>query len=251
MDPDDPRCAAGVPSERRCRLCGWHEGLRPPASLRQADAARRALAAWALEEGEPDVGVFVRGSFGAEPDEVVAKLVRGDVVPTTFDVIAFLFPSAGGAAVQRSIATIDGAPGEAPASAPAAPAAVDPRLAARVLVSVMVADGTLRAGERRFIVQFLERDGLPPFGDDELRVWRPSELGPPPSPELRDRILEAAVHLMHLDRERDGSEWRVVRTFARAWGVDDAVLDRWDRKYGRRYGSAMGRLGQLLLRLFR
>lgn len=254
MDPNDPQCAAGIPSERRCRMCGWQEGVRPPANLRDASAALAALQAWAVEEGEPDVGVFARGSFGAEADEVVARLVRGDAVPTTFDVIAFLFPSGGAASIQRAVertVVVDRAPEtRAEPTLAVEPEVTDPRTPARVLVSVMVADGTLRAGERRFIVQFLEREGLPPLAPDDLRVWRPSELGPVPEPAMRDRVLEAAVHLMHLDRERDGSEWRVVRTFARAWGVDDQRLDQWDRRYDRRYSSAMGRLGQLLVRLF-
>lgn len=264
MDPAHPACASGVPSDRRCRMCGWHEVASPsgepmipkipPAKLRDARTALQALRSWAAEEGETDVGIFVRGSFGAEPDEIVDRLVRGDPVPTTFDVIAFLFPSAGGASVQRAIERLG--EGEPPVAAVApvdrtAPAPADVRTPARLLVSVMVADGTIRAGERRFLVRFLEQEGLPPFASGDLRVWRPSELGPAPEPELRDRVLEAAVHLMHLDRERDGSEWRVIRTFARAWGVDDARLDGWDRAYERRYGPLISRLGRWIVRLLR
>jgi hypothetical protein len=289
MDPSHPACAFGVPSDRRCRMCGWQEvaaplpggsgcprcrgeladgadacpacgfvptviPVTPPANLRDAARALAALEAWAAEEGEADLGVFARGSFGAEPEQVVARLVAGEVVPSTFDVIAFLFPSSGGAAVQRSVerrvVVVDPEPQQV-AEASMVPGVADPRTPARVLVSVMVADGTLRAGERRFIVQFLNREGLPPLSAEDLRVWRPSELGPAPDPAVCERVIEAAVHLMHLDRERDGSEWRVIRTFARAWGIEDHRLDRWDRAYDRRYRSTMSRLGELLARLFR
>jgi hypothetical protein len=166
-------------------------------------------------------------------------------------VIAFLFPGAGGA-VSRSLErtqVVDGLPAaEAPEPAPR-PAA-DPRTAVRLLVSVMVADGSLRAGERTFVVRFLEREGLPPLAPEDLRVWRPAELGAPPDAALCDRALEAAVHLMHLDRERDGSEWTVVREFARAWSVPEQRLSEWDRRYGQRYTGIMARLAKLLDSLF-
>ncbi len=256
MDPLDPGCAAGVPSERRCRLCAWTElrgrPVGAPEDLTDPDRARAALARWAAEDGEPDVDVFCTANLGGDAAHVVALLGRRDPVPTTFDVIAFLFPGAGGGSVGRALdhtPIVDGLPGDAPVEAAPVAAPMDPRTPARLLVSVMVADGTLRSGERTFVLRFLEREGFPPLAPDDLRVWRPAELGPVPEPALRDRLLEAAVHLMHLDRERDGSEWTVVREFARAWGVPEATLAGWDRGYERRYASAMGRLARLLDRV--
>lgn len=254
-----PSCDAPLPEDLRgaCPSCGWTPRVARVADaldLRDAGRARQALVRWATEEGEPDLERFCLANMGVPVDEVVSRLVAGEGVGTTFDVIAFLFPGAGGAAgaaPDRPV-VVDGraAAPEAPAPVPRErPAEMDRRTPARVLVSVMVADGTLRSGERAFVLAFLEREGLPPMTADDLRVWRPSELGPPPPPPIRDRLLEAAVHLMHLDRERDGSEWRVIRTFARAWGVPDADLEAWDRRYDRRYGSPMARLGRLLDRL--
>jgi hypothetical protein len=33
------------------------------------------------------------------------------------------------------------------------------------------------------------------------------------------------IELAHVDRERDGTEWRVVREFARRWGYPMAELE--------------------------
>jgi hypothetical protein len=127
----------------------------------------------------------------------------------------------------------------------------DPRTPARLLASVMVADGSLRAVERRFIAELLERERLAPLASDDLHVWRPSELGAPPDDALRDRLLEAAIHLMYADGQRDDSEWRVICTFGRAWGAPEERLDGWDERYARRYGSLLGRLGRALSSLLR
>ena len=102
-----------------------------------------------------------------------------------------------------------------------------------------------------FIEQFLERGGFEPLSQADLRLWRPAELEPPPPAEERERILEAAVHLAHLDRERDGSEWKVIHAFATAWGIDEARLKAWDTAYDRRYATAMTRLWRSLSRLVR
>ena len=296
FDPAHPATAFGVPVDRRCRLCGWHEQAAPltaatggcpgcgapmdpdtmeasrcpacafspavrrvadPADLARAEPARAALARWAAEEGESDLDVFCRGGFGGEPHEIVAKLVAREPVPTLFDVVAFLFPTGGGggsAPVHRAVdrrptsGTSGDAPFEAPAASDRPPVAAT--LAGRVLASVMVADGVVRQVERRVADLFLAQRGLPPLTPDDLRVWRPSDLGPPPDDALRDAVLEAAVRLMHADGQRDDAEWRVVRTFAAAWGASESRLDAWDRQSERRFGSTSARLGRTLNRWF-
>ncbi len=243
--------------EAPCPHCGYSPTLNEvhlPSDLTDATAALAALTRWATEEGEPDVESFCTANMGAPSAQVVAWLGAGEVVPTTFDVIAFLFPGGGGGGGASPVASATptdrrrdsepSSPGVAPTPEP-----MDPRTPARVLVSVMVADGALRAGEHTFVLRWLEREGLPAMESSDLRVWRPTELGTPPEPELRDRVLEAAVHLMHLDRQRDGSEWRVVEAFARAWGVDPHTLRAWDRRYDKRYRSPMRSLMAVLDRL--
>ncbi len=258
MDPAFPPCREGIPQWRRCRACGFEERAdgegalsttRAPLDLRSAEVARAALGRWAAEEGEGDVERFCTANLGGGVDEVLVRLGRGEVVGTTFDVIAFLFPHAGagaggGDALPR---VVDGLPPEVAAPPARAPeVAMDPHTPARFLVSVMLADGALRSGERRFVDGFLLRNEWPALRAEDLRVWRPLELGSPPPAALRDRLLEAAVHLMHLDRVRDGNEWRVVKAFASAWGLPEQRLREWDARYGRRYSSVMQRLGALV-----
>ena len=55
----------------------------------------------------------------------------------------------------------------------------------------------------------------------------------------------------HLDRERDGSEWKVITAYAAAWGVSEERLRRWDVAYDRRYATVMSRLWRSLSKLVR
>jgi len=260
-----PACQKPLPEAARfgeapCPHCDY-EPLRMevhgPLDLGDQAAARAALVRWAEEEGVP-VDDFCAANMGRPADEVVQLLVQRRPVPTSFDVIAYLFPSgaAGGAAsMARTPEVVDLPPVEVvepdPVVVGGGEAPMHPRTPARVLVSVMLADGELRAGERQFVNRFLQLHDLEPLSHNDLRVWRPLELGPQPPPELRDRILEAAVHLAHLDRERDGSEWKVLSAFARAWGVTDDQLGVWDKQYDRRYATTMNRLWRSLTRLVR
>jgi tellurite resistance protein len=254
-----PACARPLPEAARdggpCPACGCAPAVRrvaEPLDLRDPVRAAEALARWAAAEGESDPAVFCRANLGGDLDATVARLVAGAPVPTTFDVIAFLFPSGeaqGRGGSQRSV--VDRAPEIAvPTERTARPVVEDLRAAARVLVSVMVADGELRAGERQFVERFLQTEGLPPFETDDLRVWRPGEVAGLP-PAMRDKVLEAAIALAHLDRMRDGSEWKVIESYARAWGVPPARLRALDTRYDARYGTLMTRLFRLLSNLVR
>ncbi|MCC7541745.1 MAG: hypothetical protein IT379_36335 [Deltaproteobacteria bacterium] len=109
-------------------------------------------------------------------------------------------------------------------SAPAVteiPTHKDPaRVAARALVAVMMGDGVVDHRERTSIDHMLSTWGYPPMREDDLGPWRPHDLGWPEDPE---RLIHAMAVLTHVDGERDRSEWRIVREFARAWGYS---LDR-------------------------
>lgn len=260
-----PNCSRPLSDPARtgqghCPHCGYAPRLREtraPLDIRRPEVAREALLAWAVAEGESDVERFCEAHLGGPVDHVISRLRDGEIVHTTFDVIAWLFPDGGGggaaartphdAPTSRPAEIVDRAPA-APDSpdAPERPRALDPRVPARVLISVMAADGEIRPGERRFIDAFLEAEGLPPVDEADLRIWRPHELDPPPDPALRAQLLEACVHLVHLDRERDGTEWKVVRAFAGAWGVPEDALEAWDKAYDARYATAMTRLWRRL-----
>lgn len=243
-----------------CGACGYaptFETTVPPADLRDPERALAALAAWAAAEGEPDVAVFTRANLGDEPAAIVARLTGRERVASQFDVVAFLFPQmAGGSAPTGREATrpvVDRAPLHPPPPPPSTTARVAPddrRNAMRVLVSVMVADGELQADELAFVQEFLAREGLPAFTPDDLRVWRPADVAIA-DPGLRERVLEAAMALAHLDRMRDGSERKVIAAYAAAWGVREDRLAALDRRYEARYGTALTRLFRLLSSLVR
>lgn len=270
-----PLSEAARGGEAPCQACGYVPRTRQaaaPRDLTDGGAARAALARWADEEGEPDAELFAVANMGVALDEVIVRLGRREVVSTSFDVIAFLFPSLGGAQANpvageafgrapgsRPVEVVDREPVPQPDEAleddledeATEVVPYDARVAARALVSVMVADGEIRPGEVAFLRTFLKKEQLPMLPAAELRVWRPHELVPTPDPATCRRILESCVQLAHLDRERDGSEWRIISAYARAWGIDEAEIGAWDRHYDRRYGPTMRRLWESLSRLIR
>lgn len=229
-----------------CDRCGYSpstEQKHAPLAMNDPLVATERLGSWAAEEGEEDIDLFCQSNMGLSAGEVVELLRQNQKVGTTFDVIAFLFPGGGQGGHETQgppVRTVRRS--EMPPTPPPLERSTpqfDPSIPARALISVMVADGELRGGEEHFINRFLEREGLPPFSQQDMRVWRPQEVGEVADPAKRELILEAMVHLMHLDRERDGSEWKVITAYARAWGIDEERLKHWDRLYDRRYSSAM------------
>ena len=189
-----------------------------------------ALRRWADSESEPDVRVFTLANFnGREPAAVARMVLAGERVDTGFDVIAWLFPGmqggghdAHGAEPTRRVPTPDRrvpvAPSlPEPASEPERPEpTIDPLDVGRALASVMLVDGRIREGERRFLAETLRRLGAPPLEERDLRVWRPNELGRVAEPE---NLLRAMRALALCDHEADGSERRLLEEYARAWNV--------------------------------
>jgi hypothetical protein len=96
------------------------------------------------------------------------------------------------------------------------------RTPARALAAIMLADGVMKEKEHRFLEAWLARNGHPPLIQEDLRAWRPGDLAPPAQVEP---LVHAMIELAHVDRERDGTEWRVVREFARRWGYPMAELE--------------------------
>ena len=118
------------------------------------------------------------------------------------------------------------------------------------LVSVMVADGRVHPAEEAFLNPVLARHRYPPIPAEHVRVHRPETVPVSSKPEARRRMVEAMVHLVHVDRLRDGTEFRVVEEYARAWGVDPARVARWDQLYRKRYATGMQRLWLILESVF-
>ncbi len=250
----DPSERIGVALEGRCRLCGYATELGEVVRLGQPfvdpDDVIEALARWAAEDGEEDVAVFAVANFnGRDPAAIARAVLDGERVDTGFDVIAWLFPGFHGGGrrsddEERPAPRFGPTPPRAPGAGPGgsggprppgggvagaapppqedqAPKTADARRSdphdiARALASVMLADGVIRPAERRFLDQALARMGAPPLRDADLRVWRPTELGPVPDPA---GLLDTMRLLALCDQEADGSERRVIEEYARAWGV--------------------------------
>ena len=272
----DPSERIGVAIEARCRLCGYAAELGDVVQLGQPfldhDDVVEALARWAAEDGEADVAVFAVANFnGRDPGAIARAVLAGERVDTGFDVIAWLFPALQGGGprgddddrprlprvgVGVGPSAEAGGPGGNPlagryGAAPrpqrtapepppvVAPPAPDPRDLGRALASVMLADGQIRPAERRFLDQALARAGAAPLADEDLRVWRPTELGPVGDAK---GVIAAMRALALCDHEADGSERRVLEEYARAWQVP-LPADPLPRP------GAMAELGRALRRL--
>ena len=224
----------------RCRMCGAADegGRTVRAGARVWDEAgvRAALTSWAAEEGETDVAAFVRANFG-EPDvaAIVARMVAGERVETSFEVVAWLFGGRGGVAGM----TPDTAQGSDtrggtgipshPASAGGGPSRekqergleVRRRDATRALCAARAADGRQHPAEEPVLVEALAALDLPAPEAGDARVWRPNEIGPVPDPAGTLRWMRAVALA---DGEADPSEVRLLGAYARAWQVPlDAI----------------------------
>jgi hypothetical protein len=249
------RGGRGVVLEKRCRVCLReeragslvHEGER---FLNDPARAQAALQRWALVEGDEDVARFVLAHFGGlDVNAVCARLAAGARVETSFDAIAWLFPGVGAVGGGGSTAMPEERVSEATSTRGTAPDSMRPmavmrartslppsiplthesipkqlqplRVSARALASVMLSDGEATPRDRAYLEQTLSTWGHPPLENEDLAVWRPHDLGFPHDPEL---VVAAMCRVAYLDGDRDATEWRVVREFARAWGVSlDAV----------------------------
>lgn len=276
-----PGATGGVVLESRCRVClraqrGGIEVHPGDRLLGDPARARAALARWAEEEGDPDPARFVLAHFGGlDADGVAARLARGVRVETSFDAIAWLFPgvgAVGGGSPDRADTLVDGprahpeprrssfpeapmrrtslVPPTIPRTNDAMPPHKNPiRVAARALASVMLSDGIATPADRAFVDRTLASWSHPPLRDDDLAVWRPHDLA---FPDDAQRTIEAMARLAYVDGQRDATEWRVVREFARAWGVSLERLerfgDRLDREHQRGVRRWVARVTSLFAR---
>ncbi len=222
----DPGQRLGVSIEGLCRLCGYGTELGEVVTAGEqfggtADVLA-GLTRWATEEGEADLVRFAAANFnGRTPEAVATAVLAGERVDTGFDVIAYLFPNLS-ATGRTSDPHAPTAPKHEPLErGPASPSSLpprpsDPRDVGRALVSVMMADGKIRKEEEAFLAAAMRRLEIPPLDPTDLRVWRPTEIGPVPDPA---GLIQAMRGLALCDGEVDGSELRVIQEFARAWGV--------------------------------
>lgn len=220
--------SGAAPVEHRCRLCG---ASGTPCTQEQLE---RALGAWAKDEGLASAQELLEAFFVLRtPAEVFAAMQRGEVVETTFDVIDYLFSSGAGAggaaAVERAVLREEAVrPSVHPTIVPASLRRVGgPRDELLALASVAAADGDAGEGDREMLQRAAERRGIPPLAVEDIRVRRPAEIDPPATLVQREALLKEMFWMAWNDGELDESELRVVRAFARAWGVDPQRVQEW------------------------
>ncbi len=236
---------------RRCSYCGTQAVLvdRAPARklAEQADL-ERAFDAWAREEGLASTRELVDAYFVLPtPGDVFAAFWRGERVETTFDVADYLFSGGGAAgaagepAIMMREATSQDALGfersnEAPITQRNPPPASlrrvgGPREELLAIASVAAADGEASPDDHVILARAARKRGIPPLGVEDIRVWRPNEIDPPPTLVDRERVLEEMFQMGWSDGQMDESELRVIRDFSRAWGIDPERLREWTELY--------------------
>lgn len=250
-----PQCKDPVTDDTRanfrcaCGLAAYAAVVAEPRDLSDLEAVRAALEVWA-DGDSMSIDELIETSFGEDSVEAIhAKIVAGETVTTSFDVLGFLFShlaggmsgmSAGQDAPPTKIAhekstdaLSEGPRGVAPTQRIVLPSAPAQKRRDLILplVSVMAADGKLLDEERAFVQRVLEEEGLAPLQDHEIRVHRPHEVGWVGTLEEAEHLVSLMLQLAYVDQEGDSSELRVVRAFARRWGLTPERLADLERKH--------------------
>jgi hypothetical protein len=220
----------------RCRLCGVSgtpgeaTPSRVPGSVQELE---RVLAAWAQEEGLASSRELVEAYFVLPgPAEIFQAVSRKEIVETTFDVVDYLFSGGGGGGGALETEPIPVREEDAPPSIPFdEPTTLrrmgGPRDELLALASVAASDGEACAADLEVLEQAAQTRGVPPLAPHEIRVRRPDEIDPPPTLVQREALLKEMFMMAFSDGTLDESELRVVRAFARSWGVDPQRVQEW------------------------
>jgi uncharacterized tellurite resistance protein B-like protein len=250
-----PQCDLAITEQARtqfrcsCGLGAFATVTAEPRDLSEVAAVEKSLTAWAHADSM-HLGELIATSFGEDSVEAIhAKILAGEPVTTSFDVLGFLFSHLTGGVsgmqagheapptkVAHDTATdalAEGPQGVSPTIRIVLPSTPADRRRNRILplVSVMAADGRVLQSERKFVERVLEEEGLKPLEDHELRVHRPHEVGDVGSPEEREKLVGLMLQLAYIDQEGDSSELRVVHAFARKWGVAPERLAELERQH--------------------
>lgn len=231
-----PGCAEdlddAIREAHRCPFCGVHAALRETVaatSITTLPVLEARLDAWARAEGVSDRKELLEAYFVLPTAEAVLEaLGRGEPVETSFDVVDYLFSGGGGSGGEAAVMREEEAPRTERMPAPRSRREIGGmREELLALASVAAADGAASVDDRAALARAAQKRLSPPLHDDDLRVWRPNELPPPPTLADRERVLEEMFQLAWADGELDESELRVIRDYARFWAIDPERLREW------------------------
>ncbi len=237
-----PACRAPLdPSaldEKACTHCGARcvpLVVREPTTFTTREALLARLDAWATEDraGSRD-DLLVSRFVTPDADDILARLARGDVLPTIVDPFAL-----GGARVvsnQGDEPVADSAPRSVQKELP--PPSAPPRAIVYPLVSVIAADGELQKEEREVVDRFLESEGLAPLTMEEFRVHRAEDVARLVPVDKREKVVELMCETACADGIADASEVRVIHAYASAWHIPEEKVAFW--LWGYEHANASG-----------
>lgn len=230
-----PSCGSTLTDDirnaHRCPYCGSHAEMVDRTSTRtpgSEEELRAALDVWARAEGLANAQELIETYFVLPTvREVFAALGRKEPLETTFDVADYLFSSGGGAggAASGEKAVMREPEEEAPSTLrmpkPASVRKVGgPRDELLAIASIAAADGDASADDQAILLRAATQRQVVPLAPEDVRVWRPNELDPPATLPDRERVLEEMFQMAFADGQMDESELRLIKDYARAWGVD-------------------------------
>lgn len=258
-DASAPPCRFGVPKHAKCKLCALtFEGRlddRGDSAERHVVAVGakfeteadlvRALDAWAEREGFADRDALLEATFPTpRTAHLFSLLRRGDRIEVLADPFARWGMRGarnlgGGEPSEPDVddASFDdnddlpesAAPSTRPPRlrSPSSRAPWDPYAVVYPVVSVLAADGEFHGAERRFLANFLEKEGLDPMSEDAVRVHPPSACAHLVPRARREQLVQTMCEASMADGLSDESERRVIRAYAAAWKIPDDQVDFW------------------------
>jgi tellurite resistance protein len=224
----------------RCPFCGAHALLEEKMAaftFANANELSNGLDAWAREEGLGSARDLLDAYFVlTSPADVYASMTRGERVETTFDVADYLFSGGGAGGAAAAEPAVMRVEEEAPPSTLRPPPQSirkvgGPREELLAIASVAAADGEASADDQQILLRAAQKRGVPPLSPEDIRVWRPNEIDPPATLVDRERVIEEMFQMSVCDGQLDDSELRVIKDFARAWGIDPERVKQWMEDY--------------------
>lgn len=232
----------GFREAHRCPFCGATADLEDTATGVRIDSLATlddALARWAREEALGDADELLEAYFALTSSAAIFDAMgRGEAIETTFDVADYLFSSGGasGGGGERAVMRPpeeENAPNTVRSMRPSSiQRFAGPREELLALASVAAADGEASPDDQAVLLRAATRRGVQALAPEDLRVWRPNEVDPPATLPDRERVLEEMFQMAWADGQMDESELRVIRDYARAWGIDPERVRAWIELYG-------------------
>ena len=237
-----PACRAPLdPSaldQKACAGCGARcvpMVVHAPLTFSGRDALVTRLDAWAAEERAATRDELLVSRFVTpDVDDILARLLRSDVLPTVVDPFAL----GGGRVVANQEAALLMEQGPRSAAPEPPPPSAPPRAIVYPLVSVIAADGELQKEEREVVDRFLLSEGLAPLTMEEFRVHRAEDVARLVPKHRREQVVELMCETACADGIADASEVRVIHAYAAAWEVSEDKVKFW--LWGYEHANASG-----------